>query len=104
MPASATNRGVGKSGSPSPKSTTSAPDATSPVYSVVLLRDVGSLREPPLVLGLASLIVFAVTVEKLHSRDKEIARRQRAGGDDGGGGGSPGRPPAPEPAGELEPA
>jgi hypothetical protein len=84
-----------------------AADATSPVYSVVLLRDVGSLREPPLVLGLASLIVFAVTVEKLHSRDKEIARRQREGpGGDGGGPGGSGRPvtPEPEPAGELEPA
>ena len=81
-----------------------AADATSPVYSVVLLRDVGSLRLPPVLLGFASLIVFAVTVEKLHSRDKEIARRQREGPGDGGGGrGGPVRP-EPEPAGELEPA
>jgi hypothetical protein len=74
-----------------------APDPTKPVYNVVLLRDVGSLRLPPVVLGIASLIVFAVTVEKLHSRDKEIARRRREGGAGGAG-------PAPQPAGELQPA
>jgi len=73
-----------------------APDATQPVYSVVMLRDVGSLRLPPIVLGFAALLVFAVTVEKLHSRDKEIARRRAGSG--------PGGTPAPSPARELEPA
>jgi len=73
-----------------------APDATQPVYSVVMLRDVGSLRLPPIVLGFAALIVFGVTVEKLHSRDKEIARRREASGSGG--------TPASRPARELEPA
>jgi hypothetical protein len=75
-----------------------APDPTKPVYTVVMLRDVGSLRLPPVLLGFASLVVFGVTVEKLHSRDREIARR-RAEEASGGAGGSPARP-----AGELQPA
>jgi hypothetical protein len=75
-----------------------APDATKPVYSVVMLRDVGSLRLPPILLGFGALVVFAVTVEKLHSRDREIARRraEEATGSPSG--------PAPRPAGELQPA
>ena len=78
-----------------------APDATKPVYSVVLLRDVGSLRLPPFLLGFGALIVFGVSVEKLHSRDKEIARRRAAEGEPDG---PPGAPPGPRPAGELQPA
>jgi hypothetical protein len=73
-----------------------APDATKPVYSVVMLRDVGSLRLPPFLLGFGALIVFAVTVEKLHSRDKEIARRRDSGDD------TPGGPTGARPAGELQ--
>ncbi len=76
-------------------------DATKPVYSVVLLRDVGSLRLPPFLLGFGALIVFGVTIEKLHSRDKEIARRRAAEGEPTGPSGSP---PGPRPAGELQPA
>jgi hypothetical protein len=75
-----------------------APDATKPVYSVVMLRDVGSLRLPPILLGFGALVVFGVTVEKLHSRDREIARRraEEATGSSSG--------PTPRPAGELQPA
>jgi len=80
-----------------------AADPSKPVYSVVMLRDVGSLRLPPILLGLASLVVFAVSVEKLHSRDKEIARR-RDEGDDGPGGPPTGPPEGSRPAGELQPA
>jgi len=76
-------------------STLPAPDPTKPVYNVVMLRDVGSLRLPPLLLGFGALIVFGVTIEKLHSRDKEIARR-RAAGDT--------QPTGTRPAGELQPA
>ncbi len=75
-----------------------APDATKPVYSVVMLRDVGSLRLPPILLGFGALIVFAVTCEKLHSRDKEIARRRAEEGADGPSGATA------RPAGELQPA
>jgi hypothetical protein len=80
-----------------------AADVTKPVYSVVMLRDVGSLRLPPILLGFGALIVFAVTVEKLHSRDKEIARRRDQG--EGPPGGPPTGPPTgARPAGELQPA
>ncbi len=72
-----------------------AADPTKPVSSVVMLRDVGSLRLPPFLLGIGSLIVFGVTIEKLHSRDKEIARRRAEG--EGG-------PAGARPAGELQPA
>ncbi|HZQ58227.1 MAG TPA: hypothetical protein VFA84_09335 [Acidimicrobiales bacterium] len=72
-----------------------AADPTKPVYSVVMLRDVGSLRLPPFLLGFGALIIFGITVEKLHSRDKEIARR-RASGEDA--------PTGARPAGELQPA
>jgi hypothetical protein len=78
-----------------------APDATKPIYSVVLLRDVGSLRLPPVLLGFAALIVFGVTTERLHSREKEIARRRAAGE---GPGGPTGPPTEARPAGELQPA
>lgn len=53
-----------------------APDPTQPIYSVVMLRDVGSLRQPNIMIALASLIVFAVSCAYLHKRDKEIMRRR----------------------------
>jgi hypothetical protein len=53
-----------------------AADASQPVISVVMLRSVGSSRKPPIVLGTAALLVFLLTCERLHSRDKEIARRR----------------------------
>ena len=82
-------------------STLPAADVSKPITSVVLERNVGSLRLPPILIGLSSLIVFGLTVEKLHSRDNEIARRKaaEAGGGKGPSGGAP-----PKPAGELQPA
>jgi len=78
-----------------------AADVTKPMTSVVLERNVGSLRLPPVLIGTAAFIVFALTIEKLHSRDKEIARRKA--GEGSGGAGPPGGA-RPEPAGELQPA
>lgn len=75
-----------------------APDVTAPIYSVVMERDVGSLRLPPTLLGLAAGIVFGLVCEKLHSRDAEIARR-RAAEDQGAG-----RGPSGVPRRELQPA
>ena len=74
-----------------------AADVTQPMTSVVMVRDVGSLRLPPILIGLASLIVFGLTCERLHSRDKEIARRkeEEAAGPAGG---------SRRTAGELQPA
>jgi hypothetical protein len=56
-----------------------APAATAPLTSVVMERDVGSLRLPPILLGFGSLLVFGLTCERLHTRDKEIARRKAEG-------------------------
>lgn len=76
-----------------------AADVTQPMTSVVMRRDVGSLRLPPIVLGFASFIVFAVDVEYLHHRDREIARRKA---EEAAGGASASRPGArSRPAGEL---
>ena len=79
-----------------------AADVTQPLTSVVMKRDVGSLRLPPILLGLVSLIVFGLDVEYLHHRDRQIARRreeEQAGGTGAGRSGVRGRP-----AGELQPA
>lgn len=74
-----------------------AADVTQPLTSVVMVRDVGSLRLPPILIGFAALIVFSLTCERLHSRDKEIARRkeEEAAGASGG---------SRRAAGELQPA
>jgi hypothetical protein len=53
-----------------------AADASQPLTTVVMQRDVGSLRLPPVLLGLSSLLVFLLACERLHSRDKQIARRR----------------------------
>lgn len=72
-----------------------AADPSQPLTSVVMQRDVGSLRLPPTLGAIASLLVLLVICERLHNRDKLIAQR-KAGGDAGGGARSPTR--------ELEPA
>jgi hypothetical protein len=74
-------------------STLPAPDLSKPVTTVVMLRDVGSLRLPPIVLGLSSLIVFLLCCERLHTRDNEI-KRKKAEDDEA----------ASKPSRELEPA
>jgi hypothetical protein len=72
-----------------------AADPSQPLTSVVMQRDVGSLRLPPILGAISSLLIFLVICERLHNRDKLIARR-KAAGDSGGGARSPTR--------ELEPA
>ena len=60
-----------------------AADVTKPLYSVVMLKSEGSLRLPPILIGFGALVVFGVTCENLHARDKEIRRRkaeEEAGG------------------------
>jgi hypothetical protein len=74
-------------------STLPAADLSKPVTSVVMLRDVGSLRLPPFVLGTSALIIFLLCCERLHTRDKEIKRRKA---EDEAEASKPGR--------ELEPA
>lgn len=52
-------------------------DPTQPVISVVLERDLGNKRLPPALLTLGSLIIFGVTCNVLHRRDK-VATAARA--------------------------
>lgn len=53
-------------------------DSAQPVTSVIMLRDLGTLRLPQTMLALFSGIIFAVTCYALHRRDKEImALRQQ---------------------------
>lgn len=47
-------------------------DTSKPVISVVLLRDLGSKRQPAFVVFLASTILFALCASTLHSRDKKV--------------------------------
>jgi hypothetical protein len=51
-----------------------AADVTKPLTSVVMLRDEGSIRQPPVVIAISMFIFFAVFVSFLHRRDKEIMR------------------------------
>ena len=53
-----------------------AADPTQPIISVVMVRDVGSLRQPNIMIALASLLIFGVCCAYLHRRDKEIMRRR----------------------------
>ena len=49
-----------------------APDPSKPVVSVVMVRDLGSLRFPSLMIAISMSIVFALVANALHRRDKEI--------------------------------
>jgi hypothetical protein len=56
------------------------PDTTKPITSLVIVRDLGSVRQPAIVLTGGSLIIFLVICYVLHERDKEImAARATAG-------------------------
>ena len=69
---------------PNPDGTPVKPiaDLSKPITTVVLTRDLGSVRQPPLFIGLAALIIFGVTTFTLHRRDLEIhsARTAAAAG------------------------
>jgi hypothetical protein len=57
----------------------SEPDPDAPVVSVVMVRDLGSLRLPPALITLASLVVFGIICNVLHRRDKLVtAHREQA--------------------------
>ncbi|MDY7101722.1 MAG: hypothetical protein S0880_11090 [Actinomycetota bacterium] len=45
------------------------PDENQPVLSVIMVRDLGSLRLPPALVTIGSLILFIVFAWSLHSRD-----------------------------------
>ncbi len=49
-----------------------AGDPTKPVTSVVMVRDLGNLRFPSLMVAISMSIAFALVTNALHRRDKEI--------------------------------
>ncbi|HYI61067.1 MAG TPA: hypothetical protein VEW93_04615 [Acidimicrobiales bacterium] len=55
-------------------------DEEQPVVSVVMVRDLGSRRQPAIFLTIASAILFAVCCNSLHRRDKLVAEARAAGG------------------------
>jgi hypothetical protein len=48
------------------------PDETKPVTTVVLVRDLGSVRQPPFIITVSALIIFGIVCWTLHTRDKKI--------------------------------
>jgi len=55
-------------GQPPPKAVA---DPTQPVYSVLMLRNLGNVRQKPAVVGLSSVIIFGIACYSLHRRDKQ---------------------------------
>ncbi len=55
------------------------PDNTKPVTAVVVLRDLGSVRFPQVMITLASAIIFFVTCHALHRRDKQLMAARASG-------------------------
>jgi hypothetical protein len=55
-------------------------DPSAPVSSVIMVRDLGKLRLPPVLIMLASLIVFGITCNTLHRRDKAAWAARAAAG------------------------
>ena len=54
-------------------------DASKPLTSVVLLRDLGNVRLPPFMLFVSSGVIFGVLLSILHRRDKEAMAARAAG-------------------------
>lgn len=54
------------------------PDMSEPLTTVVMLRDLGSVRLPPFIMLLTTGTVFFLTCYVLHQRDKEIMRARTA--------------------------
>jgi hypothetical protein len=56
------------------------PDLSKPITAVVMVRDLGSLKQPQLFVALAGLTIFGVICYVLHQRDKEILAARAAAG------------------------
>jgi len=46
-------------------------DPTQPVVSVLMIRDLGNVRQKPIVVGISSAIIFGIACYSLHRRDKQ---------------------------------
>lgn len=69
---------LNQTGGPGGAPPRAVPDVAQPVTSVIMVRDLGSLRLPQTVLAFFSGLLFALTCYVLHRRDKEImALRQQ---------------------------
>lgn len=55
-------------------------DESAPVQSVIMVRDLGKRRVPPVLLTIASLIVFGLACNALHRRDKAAMAARAAAG------------------------
>lgn len=55
-----------------------AGDPTKPTVSVVMVRDLGNLRFPSLMVAISMSIVFGLVVSALHRRDKELMASRAA--------------------------
>jgi hypothetical protein len=55
---------------------TPIPDEDEPVVALVLERDIGNLRVPPAAFTFFSLVVFGITANVLHRRDKREAENR----------------------------
>jgi hypothetical protein len=53
-------------------------DPTTPIRSVIMVRDLGALRLPSVTLALSMAIVFAITCNALHRRDKQLMAARAA--------------------------
>ncbi|MEY2426594.1 MAG: hypothetical protein QOI61_2166 [Actinomycetota bacterium] len=54
-------------------------DPSKPVTTVIVLRDLGSIRFPQVMMIISSGLIFAVTCHALHRRDKRIMALRAAG-------------------------
>jgi hypothetical protein len=55
-------------------------DPDAPVESVILIRDYGDKRFPPFMVTVVSAVMFALTCNALHRRDKIVTRNRAAAG------------------------
>lgn len=54
------------------------PDKSQPYTTLTLARDLGSIRFPPFMMLIGSGLIFAITCNMLHRRDKELMARRAA--------------------------
>ena len=62
-------------GEPPPQA---VPDPNQPVINVLLVRNLGAVRQPAFAFGTLSLVIFLILVYSLHRRDKEGMANRRA--------------------------
>jgi len=70
---------LNQTGGPGGAPPTPVPDPAAPDYYVVMVRDLGSLRFPPVVVALSFGTIFAICCYWLHERDKRIWAERAAG-------------------------